>query len=127
MKEKYIICTPTKQKHALPETIFKDILFTTIKYEFTNLFPVSPKLFLIKKKTRSRFFSQNFEIHTEMLPSMSFTVPQKMLLTHFCSIFPFYTPLKTTENQRFPGVFRVYKTKTLTKNDLRLLTALHYI
>ena len=50
MKEKYIICTPTKQKHALPETIFKDILFTTIKYEFTNLFPVSPKLFLIKKK-----------------------------------------------------------------------------
>ena len=49
MMEKYITCTPTKQKHALPETIFKDILFRTIKYEFTNLFPVSLKLFLIKK------------------------------------------------------------------------------
>ena len=49
MMEKYITCTPTKQKHALPETIFKGILFRTMKYEFTNLFPVSLKLFLIKK------------------------------------------------------------------------------
>ena len=33
-------------------------------------------------------------------------------------MFPFFTPLKTPENQRFSGVFRGYKMRTLAKNGL---------
>ena len=39
-------------------------------------------------------------------------------LTHFWPMFPFYTPLKTPENQRFPGVFRGCKMATLARNGL---------
>ena len=42
-----------------------------------------------------------------------------MLLTHFCPIFPFYTPSKQSENQRFSGVFRGCRMGTLTKNGLK--------
>ena len=40
------------------------------------------------------------------------------LLTHFYPIFPFYTPLKTPENQRFSGVFRGYKMRALVRNGV---------
>ena len=44
---------------------------------------------------------------------------QGRLLTHFWPMFPFYTPLKTPENQRFSGVFRGYKMGTLARNGLK--------
>ena len=37
---------------------------------------------------------------------------------------PFYTPLKTPENQRFFGVFRRYKMGTLARNGLKELKSL---
>ena len=40
------------------------------------------------------------------------------LLTHFWSIFPFYTPWRKSENERFFVVFRRYEMKTLTRNGL---------
>ena len=33
-------------------------------------------------------------------------------------MFPFYTPLKTPENQRFSRVFRGYKMETFARNGL---------
>ena len=35
-------------------------------------------------------------------------------------MFPFYTPLKTPENQRFAAVFRGYKMGTLARNGLKI-------
>ena len=35
---------------------------------------------------------------------------------HFWPMSPFYAPLKTTENQRFPGEFRRYKLGIWTRN-----------
>ena len=38
---------------------------------------------------------------------------EKPFLTHLTPILHFYTPLKTSENQRFCDVFRGYKNETL--------------
>ena len=42
----------------------------------------------------------------------------KMILTHFCLVFPFYNPLKNPENHRFSNVFRGYKKETPDSNRL---------
>ena len=42
-------------------------------------------------------------------------------LTDFWPMFPFYTPLKTPENQRFSDVFSGCRMGTLAKNRLTLL------
>ena len=39
-------------------------------------------------------------------------------LTHYCPVFPFYTPWKTSENRRFSDVFRGYKKETTSSNGL---------
>ena len=38
-------------------------------------------------------------------------------------MFPFYTPLKIAENQRFCGIFRGYKIEILTGNGLSVIKA----
>ena len=38
-------------------------------------------------------------------------------LTHFCPMFPFFTP-ENTRKQRFSGVFSGYKMETLARNGL---------
>ena len=42
-------------------------------------------------------------------------------LPHVWQMFPFATPLKTSENQRFPGVFRGHKMGILTRNRFIML------
>ena len=37
------------------------------------------------------------------------TIMNPQLLTHFIPLISFYTPLKASENQRFPDVFRGYR------------------
>ena len=53
-----------------------------------------------------------------------FSLKPRVNLTHFWQMFPFHTPLKTPENQRFSSVFREYEMGTLNKNGLMLLQAL---
>ena len=49
-----------------------------------------------------------------------FVIMLHVPLTHFWPMFPFYTPLKAPENQRFAGVFRGYKMGRLVRNGLNL-------
>ena len=43
-------------------------------------------------------------------------------LTHFQTMFHFYTPLKTSENLRFSYVFRGYRSGTLVESGLKTLS-----
>ena len=45
-------------------------------------------------------------------------------LTLFSPIFAFYNPLKTPKTQRVSGVFREYKIRTLTRNELTIFSGI---
>ena len=53
-----------------------------------------------------------------------FLLEEKLVAKYFTPLtrmFPFATPLKTSENQRFPGVFRGHKMGILTRNRFIML------
>ena len=50
---------------------------------------------------------------------------ERLWLTHFWPMFLFYTPLKTSENQKLSGVFRGYKMGTLARNALKRRKKIH--
>ena len=64
--------------------------------------------FLLEEKN-SKFFSTLSHKLLKIMLTFSYT----FFFTHFNSTFHFYTPLKTSENQRFSDIFRGYRNGTL--------------
>ena len=68
------------------------------------------------------FYSKLLEISPQMLNS-SITC---FSLTHFMPFVSFYTPLKTSENQRFSDVFRGYRKRPVAWNGLTFPIITYY-
>ena len=58
-----------------------------------------------------------------MIQSISVSINHLSItqLTHFWSMFPFYTPWKHRKTYGFSGVFRGYKTGTFARDELRFV------
>ena len=70
--------------------------------------------------------SQAITILTSSFGFIFNLIDELQFLTHLFPMFPFYTPLKTSENQRFSDVFRGYKKGTLGRNGLMNLVNLFH-